>query len=111
MEKKLWLIGHNDDLSLVILGEDTGPYSQVPDTGTGYGVRGQYVMITNNGWNYCGTFRAPAIDKLQRREPNADEPFNSVEEVKEYMDKVRQTFWVGGAYATKFPVENKHLFN
>ncbi len=92
-EQNYWIIGYKQDLSFVIIGENTGPYSQLPN-GLANAIynQGNFIYIENLTDSTTRTVdigkpagKCPFLDDMKRRTPNPDEPFSSLEDCFNYL--------------------------
>ena len=87
---KYWIMGYDPRIDFIIIGEDTGPYSKLPDTNEGMlGHPGRFIYIYDFGReNQSASIdkpvcKCPIIDEMNRRTENEDESFNTFEGVLE----------------------------
>ena len=93
---RYWIIGYNPSIDFIIIGEDTGPYSELPDKNEEMvNYPGKFIYIHNFlGPNPRSSVdspicKGPAIDYMVRRDPAKDEPFGNFTETLRYIKKER----------------------
>ena len=88
-EKQFWIIGHEKDFDYIIIGENTGPYSEFPSPKYSRAIEGNFHYIENFVSQIEGKkcrviggpafSKCPALDELNR---NVKEPLKSFDSIK-----------------------------
>ena len=98
LESRFWIIGHKEDFDYIIIGKNTGPYSEFPKRFSLFQIRGDFYYIKNfisqiNDKKRV-VFCRPAFSKcfyLDELNKNVKEPDKAFDSFKKVIDYIKES--------------------